>query len=690
MAVHRNKSNVKFIFCLMLAMNEGTGTTNNNPSGGGLVLSSQEFATTATTNNDVPSSVVDDDNEYHHHNNTDGDDFTSETIILPPTTPVRRSSSSSSKTNTTTTTPSRKRKRSIIVDKFEAILKTMPSISSVFEVRGKGLNSKLHLKLSPNTFRFHKSTLMELLNTTHLSDTLLAKFLQESSSLKDARMLAEEIADIATSSSSSIIKTDQQELSERILEIASIVQYSEDKSLSCWEVKDKALLGEGHLFGLAKERENVRLLFQSLVFNPLTPPNSSELASDLATFTLLDGVSGVDEEDDDDVVVAAAAAVSSVEKELQPQHHHQTPQPPSKKKKESRNSKLTNFFTIIPTTTATPPQVAEERWCRCCSNTQNAIPSTECCFCSLYFRPFFSKPGVTTDVPSVFRKTKTKLLQFHTTFHPPYYGCFGGGGERKEINPRKPFKRYPSLVPDYSHDSDDEWGEDAEIEDAESITASDDEDDEEEEEEEEEDFADGDGGYEEGGSDGVDDVKRRKWIISDSDDEDEKAEAEARKHENRHGTPSAKRKITKISIKKIKSRKEKVPIVTGPYGVGCFSGIFYNRIVGWPGSSRMDSLDPFEGSWSLPVMVQEAPQVKGSDPKIQFTDEMIPSLAVLANGSPKSVSKLYNSFCLFNGSVSKRAFEMRLNQICYREKGGSDGNVWMIRQEYSHLLPVVN
>lgn len=619
----------------MLAMNEG---------GQQSILSPLEYY---ASNDILPSSVID--------SMLENDDLTSE---LQSTKKGVKNS--------------RKRKRNIFVDKFEALLKSIPSISCAFEIKGKGLNSKLYLKLSPNIFRFHKSTLCDLLNNSSSSiddNSLLAKLIQENPSSKDEMILGEEILHIILSSScgsTEKINTENIKIvSEKILEIAHIISYSdEDKTLSCWEVKDKFLLGKD-LCEIAMEREKHRLQFYNIIYCP-TSPNSSELASDLATFNILD---------------SPMKAQKIQQQPLEQQFSEQQQPPPFKKKKEVKNSKLTDFFTIIPTTIL---QIEAEEKCKCDSN----LLSSNCCFCSLYFQPFPLKPGISMKCPSKFRKINTKLIQFHTTFHPPYYGSINPSP--KYLNPRNPFKKYLSLIPDYSHDSDDEWGDDAEIEDAESINASDEEEDDLDDEEGGDDSGIGGDYLEEnngsGSGSGNSSLKRKKWIISDDDDEVDD-EVDAVDKDEGNSSTIHKRKITRISIKKIKNRKEKIPIISGPYNNIGSCGIRYERIIDWPGSvGDLGVLDPFNGCWNLPEVVFEAPMVKGSDPKIQFTDEMVPSLAIIANRSSKNVSKLYNSFCLSNGNVSKRAFEMRLNQICYREKGGPDGNIWLIRQEYLHYV----
>ena len=40
------------------------------------------------------------------------------------------------------------------------------------------------------------------------------------------------------------------------------------------------------------------------------------------------------------------------------------------------------------------------------------------------------------------------------------------------------------------------------------------------------------------------------------------------------------------------------------------------------------------------------------------------------------------------GTVSKRQFELKLNQIAQRTKGGDGKSVWVLRPEYAHLQPL--
>ena len=58
----------------------------------------------------------------------------------------------------------------------------------------------------------------------------------------------------------------------------------------------------------------------------------------------------------------------------------------------------------------------------------------------------------------------------------------------------------------------------------------------------------------------------------------------------------------------------------------------------------------------------------------------------MSNGSLLSMAKLFESFSVKHGKISKRQFELKLNQIVTKTK--IDGkSCWTIRPEYVHLLP---
>ncbi|PJF16607.1 hypothetical protein PSACC_03589 [Paramicrosporidium saccamoebae] len=147
------------------------------------------------------------------------------------------------------------------------------------------------------------------------------------------------------------------------------------------------------------------------------------------------------------------------------------------------NSKISSFFSVVKKTVA----------------TESSTVTTN------YFQPFCAKPNQKVSaynplsgmcepdhavdwshkarVPGTTKKKQClcvgldakptlrvmKLLQFHTNYRPAYFGTWRL--ENPVIKPRRPFVQATDL--EYEYDSDDDWGEDAEIPDAESISGTD-------------------------------------------------------------------------------------------------------------------------------------------------------------------------------------------------------------------------
>jgi chromatin assembly factor 1 subunit A len=150
------------------------------------------------------------------------------------------------------------------------------------------------------------------------------------------------------------------------------------------------------------------------------------------------------------------------------------------------NAKISSFFSVVKRQSISPNEVSTE-----------------------YFQPFFAKPNQRVAPANLFltpndknnswkhmqslpeSKAKKKcrcvgvdsepallvikLLKFHENHRPAYFGTWRA--KSKEITGRRPMVRSEEV--DYEFDSDDDWGEDAEILDAESISGSDCDDDEE-------------------------------------------------------------------------------------------------------------------------------------------------------------------------------------------------------------------
>lgn len=124
------------------------------------------------------------------------------------------------------------------------------------------------------------------------------------------------------------------------------------------------------------------------------------------------------------------------------------------------------------------------------------------------------------------------------------------------------------------------------------------------------------------------------------------------------------------------------PLMYGPYFLGqshCVPDMIrtvQGRIL------PCHSIDPFSGC-SLP----EAPRPSDLPSKLPFSEDHLPYLASIAQGSSLGLSKLYDLFVMRCGRVSKKQFELRLNQIA-EKKAPSPGTkpTWCIRPEYAKLL----
>lgn len=92
-------------------------------------------------------------------------------------------------------------------------------------------------------------------------------------------------------------------------------------------------------------------------------------------------------------------------------------------------------------------------------------------------------------------------------------------------------------------------------------------------------------------------------------------------------------------------------------------------------------MDPFYGT-----VVAEAQTVPAA-PRIPFAESSLPHLAHLASNTALGVARLYDLFAVQHGRVSKKQFELRLNQIAEKTKAVDTGKmVWAIRPEYRKLL----
>lgn len=254
-----------------------------------------------------------------------------------------------------------------------------------------------------------------------------------------------------------------------------------------------------------------------------------------------------------------------------------------------------------------------------------------------------------------------KLLQFHENFRPAYYGSLRNVKLSKRVSGRNPLAMDPKL--DYEVDSDDDWCEEEEINDGESILSEDDDEDEDDEDE----------------VDGSSDMEGDEWLVEDGAcgiDEEEDADV---------NVPTFKRQSYKKGQKKRYVHLQ--PLMYGPYNQ-CTMSVVPDVIKNIKALCLFGNpvpIDPFAGS-ILPDRLKEVSTI-ASVPKIVFQETHLPDLAALANGSLLGVSKLYDIFALKHGRLSKKQFELRLNQIAEKSPAQPGKRPqWTVRPEYSKLL----
>lgn len=247
-----------------------------------------------------------------------------------------------------------------------------------------------------------------------------------------------------------------------------------------------------------------------------------------------------------------------------------------------------------------------------------------------------------------------KLIQFQENNRPAYFGTW-----RKTcmtVTGRRPFAHEEDL--DYEYDSDDDWEEEANVDDAESILSEDEEDDEDEED------------CEEGSSSAVEEeAEGKSWLVPAgylSDDEGEVVADEVTSFKRQSYKKGQKRKY--IQLAPVTSAEDMI------------RSLKLRKLAN-------ATADPFSGA-SMPDRIK----IEQTTKKPPFPEANLPDLARMAEGSPLGVVKLYEIFAQKFGLVSKKQFELRLNQIASKTKTSFiEGHkpVWIVRDEYrSKLLPI--
>jgi hypothetical protein len=210
-------------------------------------------------------------------------------------------------------------------------------------------------------------------------------------------------------------------------------------------------------------------------------------------------------------------------------------------------------------------------------------------------------------------KYALKLIQFHTNYRPPYYGTFKYKHQKSLPKlARSPFSIDSNIM--YDHDSDEDWGDDADISDAESISVSDCDDIEDE--------------LSLTQSLNNSDTDENDWLVPDGGISDDGEFRDKKTCDD----------LKPKSSKKKKVHIEKKPVILGPFSQLNAQGKFlvfkkFNNFIIVPtlnctiklfsiGTSR--TIDPFDGASVFEIDDQK------KNKRLPFSDEMLPDLAIVS------------------------------------------------------------
>jgi len=365
---------------------------------------------------------------------------------------------------------------------FISVIKNTPGMTSVYDLGG---NSKVKPhRRDCNGYRYHPITVQKLheyyhccsggleLDVFHLKQ-LIGLLVQDSAS----RHVAHDIWRILANAFVKPLGLAFEQFRELVGELATFVDYGPANvarhDLCLWEVRDPTMILPTEIAELVLEDQSLRKFYSSI----LCGRESDQLNR---------GVS---------VILPVQRSTDAVEETVDAQVKTESFKSTTGNKKGARDAtrgiaKLSSFFNVlVPRKDADPQRTQTE-----------------------YFQPFFAKQNTTVAPPTFFHldsDTKSmammgdssfdwqafgrhakklsnlgrkccrcigfdskpilavaKLLKFHENHRPAFFGTMRNPDSRS--NPRSPFATISSL--DYEYDSDDDWGDDAEIEDAESIS----------------------------------------------------------------------------------------------------------------------------------------------------------------------------------------------------------------------------
>ncbi|EFA79457.1 hypothetical protein PPL_07875 [Heterostelium album PN500] len=291
-----------------------------------------------------------------------------------------------------------------------------------------------------------------------------------------------------------------------------------------------------------------------------------------------------------------------------------------------------------------------------------------------------SLPGAIINDELLASLSRLKLLKFHDSRRPSYYGTYSK--PTKVINGRKPFAKDNKLF-DYSYDSGDEW-EEEEAGPADNISS--DEESEEEEEDEEED---------------------KNWIESDneinSDHESHPDVAvvvgEQQQQQQQPDITSNQTTTTRKKKKRVEKIKKKRIIIIDPSNEATMQTENLNLFNRFPVESLVGgfpiSISKLVKEEQEALKLKEKKEKKEIDPRYVFPLSFLPTvLKFVMDNKKKSVKTLGKYLYAANTNVMKKIIIEKIQETCLQTNG-----VWSVKPEFedqlkldlddNYILPVI-
>ncbi|KAK5578589.1 hypothetical protein RB653_008261 [Dictyostelium firmibasis] len=282
-----------------------------------------------------------------------------------------------------------------------------------------------------------------------------------------------------------------------------------------------------------------------------------------------------------------------------------------------------------------------------------------------------SLPGSIMHHDLVSKLSVLKLLKFHDSFRPSYYGTYSKTS--KQLTGKNPFKKDPNVI-DYDYDSSDEWEEEKDDDQAEKITSADEkEEDLEEDEEDEED---------------------RAWIDDEGLNEEEDTPIDNSSNINVN---------ERVFSRKNKKKRveEKKPIIVEPYfkeypTIINFNVNNNNNNENTNTNNSLEFLKIFtiEPLDSIPIKLERPIDHHNSKEDRSFPIKALPTFLFIIKENKLSIKKLVEIFKENFPNISQRQMKDKLEEHCiYNHRSWSlkpESELILSQSTIDPLYPVPN